>query len=186
MTPVNTAPQQATYSDIVSWPDDGRRYELYDGEVYVAPAPMPRHQIALIELQQCLYRYAQTNGGLVLVSPIDIVFSELNVLQPDIAYFSASRRQHVQLDAAIRVAPDLVVEVLSAGTARNDLGRKKATFARFGVRGYWMLDPHRDRIEEHTLVDGRYVMTNAAGRGEAFESTVLTGFRCDVNPLFPW
>ena len=186
MTPVNAAPQQTTYSDIVSWPDDGRRYELYDGEVYVVPAPMPRRQIALIELQQRVYRYAQAHGGLVLVSPIDIVFSELNVLQPDIAYFSASRRHLVPLDAPIRVAPDLVVEILSPGTAQHDLWRKKTTFARFGVPEYWVVDPHRERVERHTLLDGRYVMTFAAGHGESFESSALAGFRCDVDPLFPW
>jgi Uma2 family endonuclease len=183
---VNASPQQATYSHLVSWPDDGRRYELYDGEVYVVPAPMPRHQIALIEIHQCVYRYAQRNGGLVLVAPIDIVFDELNVLQPDIALFSAARRHHVQLDSAIRVPPDLVVEVLSPSTARHDLGRKKETFARFGVPEYWVVDPHLERIERHTLVDGRYALTYAAGRDESFESAALAGFRCDVDSLFPW
>jgi len=170
----------------VSWPDDGRRYELYDGEVYVAPAPMPRHQGALLELLGRLWRYTERSGGLVLVSPIDIVFDELNVLQPDIAYFSASRRHHVRPDAVTRVPPDLVVEVVSPGTVRNDLGRKKATFARFGVPEYWIVDPQIARVERYDLVDRRYVLTLAAGPRESFESTGLAGFRCDVDSLFPW
>jgi Uma2 family endonuclease len=179
------AAQQTTYSDLVSWPDDGRRYELYDGEVYVAPAPMPRHQIALMEILGRLWRYAEHSGGLVLAAPIDIVFDELNVLQPDIAYFSSSRRHHVQPDAVTRVPPDLVVEVVSPSTVRNDLGRKKATFARFGVPEYWLVDPRVERIERYDLVDGRYVLTLAAETHESFTSTTLAGFRCDVASLFP-
>ena len=80
----------------------------------------------------------------------------------------------------------MVVEILSASTARHDLGRKKATFARFGVPEYWVVDPHREQVERHTLVDGRYVLTSAAGRAESFDSSVLAGFRCDVDLLFPW
>jgi Uma2 family endonuclease len=186
MTLVNAAPQHATYSDIVSWPDDGHRYELYDGEVYVAPAPMPRHQVTLIELLGRLWRFAERDGGLVLAAPIDIVFDEQNVLQPDIAYFSAARRHLVQPDAVIREAPDLVVEVVSPGSARNDLGRKKATFARFGVREYSVVDPRCGSVEVYTLIDGRYIMTQMAERGESFGSTVLAAFRCDADPLFPW
>ncbi len=183
---VNAAPQQATYSDLVSWPDDGRRYELYDGEVYVAPAPLPRHQVTLLELLGRLWRYTERDGALVLAAPIDIVFDERNVLQPDIAYFSASRRHHVRPDAVIRVAPDLVVEVASPSTARNDLGRKKATFARFGVPEYWVVDPQTARVEGHELVDRGYTLTLAVGRHEMFESTALAGFRCEVDSLFPW
>jgi Uma2 family endonuclease len=183
---VNAAPQQATYSDLVSWPDDGRRYELYDGEVYVAPAPMPRHQVTLLELVGRLWRYAERDGGLVLPAPIDIVFDERNVLQPDIAYFSAARRHHVRPDAVIRVAPDLVAEVVSPGSVRNDLGRKKAAFARFGVPEYWVVDPQISRIERQELVDGRYTLAFAAGPHETFESASLAEFRCDVDSLFPW
>ena len=186
MALVNAAPQQATYSDLVSWPDDGRRYELYDGEVYVAPAPMPRHQVALAELFGRLWQFAEGSGGLVLTAPIDIVFDELNVLQPDIAYFSLSRRHHLRPDAVTRVPPDLVVEVVSPSTVRNDLGRKKATFARFGVPEYWIVDPQIARVERYDLVDRRYVLTLAAGPRESFESTSLAGFRCDVDSLFPW
>jgi hypothetical protein len=45
--PVQLAQDKVTYTDLESWPDDGRRYELYDGAVYVCPAPTNRHQLAL-------------------------------------------------------------------------------------------------------------------------------------------
>src|SRR5439155_17021815 len=150
---------KVTYADLEEWPDDGRRYELYDGEVYVCPAPMPRHQLALAELHDRLRRYAEQRRGLVLISPIDIVFDDHNVLQPDIAFFEAVRRHHVKLDAAIRVPPDVVVEVVSPGTVWNDLGRKKATFARFGVPAFWLLYPHIARMERHSLMPVTYELT---------------------------
>ena len=88
MAPVETD-RKTTYTDLQGWPEDGRRYELYDGEVYVVPAPFPRHQIAMLELQDRLRDYAQERGGLVLVSPIDIVFSQYDVVQPDVVFFTA-------------------------------------------------------------------------------------------------
>lgn len=186
MTPVKTANRKVTFTDLQSWPEDGRRYELYDGEVYVAPAPMPRHQLAMLELQDHLRRYAMSRGGVVLVSPIDIVFSEENVLQPDIAFFVESRRHHVTLDRAIRVPPDVVVEVVSPSTVSNDLGRKKATFARFGVPEYWLLDPRVECIERHSLRGSTYEPDLVARAPESLFSVVLTGFSCPVASLFPW
>ena len=177
---------KVTYADLEAWPDDGRRYELYDGEVYVCPAPRPRHQMALANLYDRLQQYAERHGGLALLSPIDIVFDAHNVLQPDIAFFAAARRHHVELDEAIRVPPDVVVEVISPGTAWNDLGRKKAAFARFGVLEYWVLDPHIERIERHSLTASAYQLTLAASPKKSFESIVLNGFRCEVAGLFPW
>ena len=176
---------KVTYADLEAWPDDGRRYELYDGEVYVCPAPRPRHQLALAKLFDRLQRYAERHRGLVLLSPIDIVFDEHNVSQPDIAFFESARRHHVKLDDAIRVPPDVVVEVISPSTVWNDLGRKRATFARFGVPEYWLLDPHIERIERHSLAAASYQLTLSAGPSDKFESIVLSGFACEVAGLLP-
>jgi len=186
MKSVQIEQRKVTYTDLESWPDDGRRYELYDGEVYVCPAPTVRHQLAMGELHAHMRLYAQRTDGIALFSPIDIVFTEHDVLQPDICFFQASRRHFVTLDKAIRTAPDVVVEVLSPSTRRNDLGRKKATFARFGVAEYWLLDPYKERLERYTHEDSAYERTLSAGRKEEFESVVLAGFRCPVDSLFPW
>jgi len=186
MNPVQTERRKVTYTDLESWPDDGRRYELYDGEVYVCPAPTPRHQVAIGELYAHMRTYARRTGGIALFSPIDIVFTEHNVLQPDICFFQASRRHFVTPDKAIRVAPDVVVEVISPSTVWNDLGRKKATFARFGVPEYWLVDPHIDRIERYSHVAAEYERTLSVGPREQFESVVLAGFSCPIDSLFSW
>ena len=129
--------QKTTYTDLQSWPDDGRRYELYDGEVCVIPSPLLMHQDAVQARYRLLFAYSEAHGGKAIVAPIDIVFDELNVLQPDVVFFTADRSHLLRRDQPIRIAPDLAIEVLSPSTARNDRGRKMQTFARFGVPEYW-------------------------------------------------
>ncbi len=186
MAPVLTSRPKVTYAELATWPDDGRRYELYDGEVSVVPAPLPRHQLAMLELQDRLRAYVSSHGGLVLVSPIDIVFNSTNVLQPDIVVFTAARRRVVELDAPIEEPPDVAVEVISPSTATNDRGRKLRMFERFGVPEYWILDPGRECIEVRTIERGRYHDPILAGRGKRFDSRVLPGFSSQVDSLFPW
>jgi Uma2 family endonuclease len=186
MARVSTDRVKTTYTDLLGWPEDGRRYELYDGEVSVVPAPFPRHQIAMIELHRRLYDYAAATGGIVLASPIDIVFTEETVLQPDIVVFTAARRHHVELDRVIRVPPDVAIEVISPGTAANDRGRKLKMFERFGVPEYWILDPHAERLDVLALRDAGYAPAASARRGESIASSVLPGFSCDAAALFPW
>jgi Uma2 family endonuclease len=186
MAPVVTARHNVTFAELSTWPDDGRRYELYDGEVSVVPAPLPRHQLAALELYRQLHAYLSPHGGLVIASPIDIVFTDTNVLQPDIVVFTPERRHHVELDAAIRNRPDVAVEVISPSTERNDRGRKLAWFQRFEVPEYWILDPVEERLELLKLRKGRYFRPRSFGRGEVFRSDVLAGFSCSVESLFPW
>jgi Uma2 family endonuclease len=94
-------------------PEYGRRYELYDGEVFVVPAPLAKHQVVGLAVVDLLRAYVRGHGGFAVTSPIDIAFSEYDVLQPDVIYFSAGRAHLVDLDRVIRHAPDLCVEVLS-------------------------------------------------------------------------
>ncbi|PYQ70119.1 MAG: hypothetical protein DMG01_28040 [Acidobacteria bacterium] len=92
----------------------------------------------------------------------------------------------ISRSSRLGVPPDVVVEVISPTTVWNDLGRKKATFARFGVPEYWLLDPHIERMERHSLTASPYQLTLSAGPSDTFESIVLSGFACEVAGLFPW
>lgn len=75
---------RVSYADLERTPEDGRRYELYDGEVFVVPSPLPIHQMVVQAILQLLDRYTTTHGGLVLVAPLDIVLTEFDVVQPDL------------------------------------------------------------------------------------------------------
>ena len=174
-----------SYVDLERTPEDGRRYELYDGEVFVVPSPLPRHQIVGQMLWRVLADYASVQGGLPLVSPIDIVFSEYNVVQPDVVFFQASRRQLVQLDAPIRHRPDLAIEVLSPSTAATDRGKKMQMLARYGVPEYWIVDPICETVEIYTLVADSYLLAATVASTDQLRSPLLPDLTFPAAGIFP-
>jgi Uma2 family endonuclease len=185
MGAVEKVQPRVSFADLERTPEDGRRYELYDGEVFVVPAPLPRHQRVQMRLVEWLDDYAESVGGFAVASPIDIVFSEYDVLQPDVVFFRPARAHLVDLDRAIRHAPDLCVEVLSPSTEATDRGRKLQTFARYGVPEYWIVDPVNEAIEVHRLEADRYALAQCASGDEGITSTVLPGATLRAGRIFP-
>jgi len=184
MALVKVIEPRVSYADLERAPEDGRRYELYDGEVFVVPSPHLRHQDAAANIFELLRFYARRHGGKVLSAPIDIVFSEYDVLQPDVAFFCDSRRHLLHPDEAIRAAPDLVVEELSPGTERTDRGRKMQVYARFGVAEYWVVDPYAKVVEVHQLSEGRFRLEQRAEEGDFVRSPTLSDLEFTAASIF--
>jgi len=176
---------RVSYADLERAPEDGRRYELYDGEIYVVPAPVPRHQVVQHELTERLRTYCRERGGFAVGSPIDIVFSDYDVVQPDVVVFGPARAHLVDLDRVISHAPDLCVEVLSPSTEATDRGRKLQMFARYGVPEYWLVDPVEETIEVLRLEARDYVVVQRATRGDEITSTAVPGLGVVVGGIFP-
>jgi Uma2 family endonuclease len=174
-----------SFADLERAPEDGRRYELYDGEVYVVPAPIPRHQVVQSELTERLREFCRQHGGFAVDSPIDIVFSDYDVVQPDVIVFGPARAHLVDLDRAIRHAPDLCVEVLSPSTEAADRGRKLQMFARYGVPEYWIVDPVSETIEVHRLEAGSYVLAERASGDDEVRCAVLPSGAIRAGGIFP-
>ena len=129
------APHRWTYSDLVALPDDQLRHELIDGEHFVSPSPVTAHQEISKRLFRALDAHAERHRlGEVLYAPFDIKLSAYTVLVPDLVYFTAARFAGVVNEKHAVAAPDLVVEILSPGTRRRDLGRKRAVYDRDGAR----------------------------------------------------
>lgn len=185
MAPVKVVQPRVSYADLERAPEDGRRYELYDGEVFVVPAPLPRHQVVQQSIAERLHEYARDHGGFSVASPIDIVFSDYDVLQPDVVYFSAARAHLVDLDRVIRDAPDLCVEVISPSTEVTDRGRKMQMFARYGVREYWIVDPHAERIEIHSLRGSGYSLVATLSGSDPIASPILERLTTSASSIFP-
>jgi Uma2 family endonuclease len=185
MGAVETVRPRVSYADLERAPEDGRRYELYDGEVFVVPAPIPRHQVVQQLIAEALHRYVSTHGGFSVDSPIDIVFSDYDVLQPDVVLFTAARANLVDLDRAIRDAPDLCVEILSPSTEATDRGRKMQMFARYAVPEYWIVDPSARTIEVYALAESGYALIQRAGTGDDVRSRVLPDLVLRAGDVFP-
>jgi Uma2 family endonuclease len=179
-----------SYADLQRMPDDGRQYELYDGEVRVVPSPTNRHQVVLKNLVALLMEHERQHGGRFLFAPSDVVFTQYNVIQPDLLYFSEARRHLVQLDKPTDVPPDLTVEVISPGTSEHDRGRKQAMYARFGVREYWIVDPMEQTIEIFVIDGNAYRLAETSGRADRAPSALtvaspaVAGLRVAASRVF--
>jgi Uma2 family endonuclease len=143
-----------TYRDYEALPADGRRYELYDGELVVTAAPGTPHQRLVGRLFRLLQQHVEEHGlGEVFVSPVDCILSDTTVVQPDLAYVESSLSSLVSL-RGIEGPPTLVVEILSRSTAQIDRGAKLQLYARHGVSHYWIVDPDERLIEAHASTEG--------------------------------
>ena len=173
-----------SFADLERMPDDGRRYELYDGELWEVPGPIPRHQRVTHKIASVLEDYERAVGGLMFQAPIDIVLTEYNVVQPDIVFFTSGRVGSIDMRKAIRVPPDLAVEVLSPGTASTDRGQKPHLLARFGVREYWLVDPLENTIERYGLTEGAYVLDAVVSERDVMSSQALEGLQFAADRIF--
>jgi len=154
-----------TYADYAAIPDDGRRYELRDGELSLTPAPGTRHQAVLRDLLGILNAHVKRERlGVVLPAPVDCILSDTTVLQPDLVFVDAAHRARVTA-RGIESAPTLVVEILSPSTAGADRTVKAGLYARHGVPWYWLVDPGARTIEALALRAGAYERAAWLGGG---------------------
>jgi len=137
-----------TYDDFLLFPDDGKRHEIIDGEHYVTPSPVKRHQLLVgrlfFEIERHLRRHA--GMGQVFLSPFDVIFTKWDIVEPDLLFVAADQPE-ILTDKNVQGAPALVIEILSAGTRKVDQGVKLRLFEREGVREYWLVDPDHDRVK---------------------------------------
>ncbi len=186
--PTTERDTRLTYDDFVRFPDDGLRHELIDGVHYVTPSPVTRHQQLSGRLHLAIGTYLERHpdAGQLFYAPFDVIFSRWDVVEPDLLFVAADQLE-ILTDANVQGAPALVIEILSPGTRRRDLGIKRELFERGGVREYWMVDPkaedvaiYRREAEGDLVLAGRLT----AGDGSALSSPLLPGFELPVEKLF--
>jgi Uma2 family endonuclease len=173
MTGMRAANPRVSFAELERWPEDGRRYELYDGDVYEVPSPILLHQIVAGRLYVRLNAYVSAHGGLVLFAPLDVVLTEYDVVQPDLLLFSNQRERLLNLRTANRVPPDLAIEILSPATTANDRGRKMQLLARHRVCEYWLVDPEAAAIEVYALNGQQFALASTASGREPVQSSLL-------------
>jgi Uma2 family endonuclease len=145
-----------TYEDYAALPDDGRRYELHEGELSVTPAPGTRHQETLLNLAVILHGHVNAGElGKVFPAPVDCILDNVTVVQPDIVFIETARRSVIS-ERGIEGPPTLAVEIISPSSAGIERRRKLQLYARYAVHYYWIVDPSARTIEAHELVQGAY------------------------------
>src|SRR3989442_1413356 len=148
---VETGRSGLTYEDFCALPDDGLRYEIVDGMLFAEPAPRRAHQKAVGNLFAILHAWVRAHDlGEVYVAPFDVILDPRTTVAPDLV-FVVKDRLDIVAERGVEAAPDLLVEVLSPGTARRDRVRKLNAYARHGVRQYWLVDPGAETLAAFDL-----------------------------------
>ncbi|HEY7543554.1 MAG TPA: Uma2 family endonuclease [Blastocatellia bacterium] len=175
-----------TVDDLVCMPDDGNRYELIEGELFMSRAPDLLHQIITANLVYFFKDYLRENPiGLIVPTP-GVIFSKYSSVIPDLVYISNERRKEIATGKHVTGAPDLAVEILSPGAENEhrDRAAKRQLYGKYGVKEYWIVDPKNKTVEIYRLQKrGLRLVVTLSVRDE-IPSPLLPSFICAVKGAF--
>jgi Uma2 family endonuclease len=194
-----TIQRRFTVADLDTFPDDGRRYEVIEGELYVTPVPHTDHQDAIGQISLGFHTWDPEDMHGWVLAGAGVIFSVEDGVIPDLVWISAAQAPAVLIDPAtgardgkLHAAPELVIEVLSPGAhhAQRDRETKLTLYSRRGVKEYWIVDRATRTVEvyrrgEHARLD--LIATLLAE--DTLASPLLPGFALPVAQIFrlpPW
>jgi Uma2 family endonuclease len=175
-----------TAAEFRNLPETNTPEQLIDGEIVVSPSPVKVHQDAVGNIYFFLRQLSVQNRivGTVQIAPMDVYFDDENVTQPDVFWVSsANEKCKLGEDGYWYGAPDLIVEVLSPSTTRQDKVTKFELYERHGVREYWIVDPQYRNVEVWALLDSKYARLGQFYPADRFTSPVL-GQELEVKEIF--
>ncbi len=187
--PVNPASSRVklTYDDFVLFPDDGKRHEIIDGEHYVTPSPNTRHQQVSGVLFALIWNYLEAHPiGRIFDAPFDIVFSDFDVVEPDLLYMSNERAAAILTAKHVRGTPELIVEIGSPKTRRRDETVKRRLYERSGVLEYWVVDPDVDVVRVYRREGEQFARPIEFMRGaeDVLRTALLPGLELPLSRVF--
>ena len=170
------------YQDYLQLPED-KRYEIIDGDLFMVPSPNESHQHILTNILYILINYVRRNKlGAIYCAPFDILFSDEDIVQPDVIFVSNENKKVITKDN-IKGSPDLLVEILSPSTSKRDMGIKKKLYARHGVREYWIVDPKRETVDVFRL-KGREFESKQYGVQDCLSCSVIKNLTIEAKEIF--
>lgn len=176
-----------TIDDLARMPEDGKLYELIEGEIYVSHQPSWHHQYTCSNIFRELENWnRQTSLGVANCAP-GVIFDIYDAVAPDVVWISNERLPQVLGDdGKLHAAPDLMVEVISPGwqNEQRDRDTKLKLYSRRGVREYWIVDWQAEQIEVYRRSRARLVQIATLLRDDELTSPLLPGFSCQVAKLF--
>jgi Uma2 family endonuclease len=171
------------YNDYQLLPED-KRYEILDGDIGLVPAPSIKHQRVSRRLEMALVRHIENSGlGEVFDAPCDVVLSEENVLQPDLL-FVRKERAGIIGELNIQGPPDLVIEILSAGTMDKDRELKRKIYGGFGVLEYWIVDPDEETVEVLAWSEAGFITAGTYLKSDCISSALLPDLKLVLTQVF--
>nr|WP_273385655.1 Uma2 family endonuclease [Cohnella zeiphila] len=160
------------------------RFEIVEGVQYeMKPSPTVVHQQISVALTIMLNKTCAANGT-ILYSPIDVYLDRDNLFQPDLIFILHENAAIIK-EKRIEGVPDLVVEILSPSTSRNDKVRKKRQFERFGLKEYWIVDPVHRSIDQFVRTEGKLALFETYVFEGKLTSPFLSCIEIDISRVFP-
>lgn len=175
-----------TVADLEALPDDGNRYELFEGELFVSRAPSLSHQRILGNLHAILRAYLDQNPiGEVLLTP-GVIFDESNSAIPDVVFLTNEQVNNIGSRERILEAPELAIEIVSPGkeNARRDREVKRQVYGKHGVKEYWIADPEKRALEVYRLERHTLKLVATLVDEEQLTTPILPGFSCRAHEIF--
>lgn len=173
-----------TAGDYRQLPETGPRYQLIEGDLYMAPAPNRYHQDISANIEFLLGKYLERHKiGRLYHAPFDVCFDPFNVHQPDIVFISKDRL-NILTEAGAEGAPDFIVEILSAKTAVLDKKHKRKVFARTGVKELWLVDPDTKLVHVYFLQQDAERPTATYAENDTFSSPHFPGLKIKGATIF--
>jgi Uma2 family endonuclease len=176
-----------TYDDFLLFPDDGKRHELIDGEHFVTASPNTKHQRVVGNLHWMIRSHLQAHPiGEVFLAPYDVVFSNFDIVEPDLIYLSRERAAQVVTPVHVKGVPELVVEIGSPATRKRDEKIKRRLYERAGVTEYWVVDPDLDLIRVYRRSGDRFdrPIELSSEAGDSLRSSLLPGLELTLAAVF--
>ena len=175
-----------TVSDLDLMPDDENRYELFEGELFVSRAPGLPHQHVLTNLLILLKLHLNEHPVARIWPNPGVIFDNFNAAIPDIVFVSNEHIEAIASGEKVIGAPDLVIEIVSAGAEneRRDRIVKRQAYSKFGVREYWVVDRYQQTIEVYRLEQSHLILVTTLATDDQLTTTLLPGFSCLVSQVF--
>jgi Uma2 family endonuclease len=176
-----------TNVDLESMPDDGNRYELIDGEMYVSAPPSFLHQTILTNVLFAVFDYLHEHPIGRITPGVGVIFDDYNGVIPDLVFATHERMRKALVGGRFRAAPEIVIEILSPGASneRRESHVKCSLYAARGASEYWIVDPENRNIEVHRRNEaGELVFEKSLLQNDDLTSAVLPGFSVRVDALF--
>ncbi|MBL8149107.1 MAG: Uma2 family endonuclease [Blastocatellia bacterium] len=183
MLPTRVYPK-LTVDILDSTPDDGNTYELIEGDLLVSRAPSLKHQRAVTNLSAIIWTYLKSNRIGQIFSGVGVIFSSFSGVIPDLVYISNERYKEIAVGDKLQGCPDLVVEVVSPGRENESRDRslKLQLYGKYGVKEYWIVDPHLLTVEIYA--GESFILAATLGYNDQLTSSLLPGFTCSVKEIF--
>ena len=173
-----------TRHDYEEMPPGPPYYQVIEGDLVMSPSPNIYHQAIVTRICTLLMQFLEKKPlGEVLIAPLDVFLSEINVYQPDVIFVSNQRRS-ILTEQGLEGPPDLVVEVLSPGTARFDKGSKRKVYARAGVEELWLVDAEARLIHVYQLTKDAETPAATYDERAVFTTSLLPGLHLKAASIF--